>query len=86
MSSALLARLTRLRQNYGTKLLRFAGVSMVNVVTGQTLLYICFAHLGLFGIAANGVAVVAGSIPSYFLSRHYVWEKDKGEHLSLIHI
>ena len=37
---------------------------MVNVVTGQTLLYICFAHLGLFGIAANGVAVVAGSIPS----------------------
>ena len=53
---------------------------MVNVVTGQTLLYICFAHLGLFGIAANGVAVVAGSIPSYFLSRHYVWEKDKGEH------
>ncbi|MBD35200.1 MAG: GtrA family protein [Actinomycetota bacterium] len=80
MSSALLARLTRLRQNYGTKLLRFAGVSMVNVITGQTLLYICFAHLGLFGIAANGVAVVAGSIPSYFLSRHYVWEKDKGEH------
>ena len=80
MSSALFARLARLRRNYGTKLLRFAGVSMVNVITGQTLLYICFEQLELVGIAANGVAVVAGSIPSYFLSRHYVWEKNKGDH------
>ena len=80
MSSALLARLARLRHNYGTKLFRFAGVSMVNVVTGQTLLYICFEHLTLPGIAANGVAVIAGSIPSYFLSRHYVWERDRGSH------
>jgi len=80
MSSALFARLARLRRNYGTKLLRFAGVSMVNVITGQTLLYICFEQLELVGIAATGVAVVAGSIPSYFLSRQYVWEKNKGDH------
>ncbi len=74
------AILTRLWQQYGHKLIRFAGVSVVNVATGQTLLYLCYDRFGWPGMTANIVAVAAGSIPAYLLSRHYVWEREKGDH------
>jgi putative flippase GtrA len=70
----------RLWRDYGQKLIRFAGVSVVNVFTGQTLLYLCYARLGWPGMLANVVAVAAGSVPAYLLSRHYVWEREKGDH------
>ncbi|MAG03703.1 MAG: hypothetical protein CL406_03695 [Acidimicrobiaceae bacterium] len=70
----------RLWREYGQKLLRFAGVSVVNVLTGQTLLVVLYGRLGWSGMAANVVAVAVGSIPAYLLSRHYVWERNKGDH------
>ncbi len=70
----------RLWHEYGQKLMRFAGVSVVNVLTGQTLLVILYGRLGWSGMAANAVAVAVGSVPAYLLSRHYVWEKNKGDH------
>ncbi len=70
----------RLWRDYGPKLMRFAGVSVVNVATGQTILVVLYGHVGWPGVAANVVAVAVGSIPAYLLSRHYVWEKDKGDH------
>ena len=70
----------RLWRDYGQKLIRFAGVSVVNVFTGQTLLYLCYARLGWPGMLANVVAVAAGSVSAYLLSRHYVWEREKGDH------
>ncbi|HJL76358.1 MAG TPA: GtrA family protein [Acidimicrobiales bacterium] len=76
----LLALPTRLWRDYGQKLIRFAGVSIINVCTGQTLLYICYARLDWNGMLANVVAVAAGSIPAYLLSRHYVWKREKGDH------
>ena len=76
----LLALPARLWREYGPKLIRFAGVSVVNVTTGQTLLYICYARLGWPGVLANVVAVAAGSVPAYLLSRHYVWKREKGDH------
>lgn len=80
MAETFFAHLSRLRRQYGQKLLRFAGVSMVNVLTGQTLLVVCFGYFKWPGILANAVAVAAGSIPSYLLSRHFVWERNKGGH------
>jgi putative flippase GtrA len=80
MARNLLALPTRLWRDYGQKLIRFAGVSIINVCTGQTLLYICYARLGWNGMLANVVAVAAGSIPAYLLSRHYVWKREKGDH------
>ncbi len=44
MTRNLLALPARLWRDYGSKLIRFAGVSVVNVSTGQTLLYICYAR------------------------------------------
>lgn len=75
-----LSLVARLWRDYGQKLIRFAGVSVVNVFTGQTLLYLCYARLGWPGMFANVVAVAAGSVPAYLLSRHYVWEREKGDH------
>jgi putative flippase GtrA len=76
----LLALPARLWSEYGQKLIRFAGVSVINVMTGQTLLYVCYARLNWPGMLANMVAVAAGSVPAYLLSRHYVWEREKGDH------
>ena len=63
MAETFFAHLSRLRLQYGQKLLRFAGVSMINVLTGQTLLVICFDYFKWPGMLANAMAVVAGSIP-----------------------
>ncbi len=80
MVPRIVALLALLWHEYGQKLMRFAGVSVVNVLTGQTLLVVLYGHLRWSGMAANAVAVAVGSIPAYLLSRHYVWEKDKGDH------
>ena len=80
MTRNLLALPARLWREYGQKLIRFAGVSVINVTTGQTLLYVCYARLNWPGMLANMVAVAAGSVPAYLLSRHYVWKREKGDH------
>ncbi|HJO99194.1 MAG: GtrA family protein [Acidimicrobiales bacterium] len=80
MIPRIIALPARLWHEYGQKLMRFAGVSVVNVLTGQTLLVVLYGRLGWSGMAANAVAVAVGSIPAYLLSRHYVWEKNKGDH------
>ena len=80
MASRPLALPVRLWRDYGQKLIRFAGVSVVNVLTGQTLLVILYGRVGWPGVAANAVAVLIGSIPAYLLSRHYVWKREKGDH------
>ena len=80
MTRNLLALPARRWREYGQKLIRFAGVSVINVTPGQTLLYICYARLGGPGVLANVVAVAAGSGPAYLLSRHYVWKREKGAH------
>ncbi len=80
MVPRIIALPARLWHEYGQKLMRFAGVSVVNVITGQTLLVILYGHLGWSGMAANAVAVAVGSVPAYLLSRHYVWKREKGDH------
>ncbi len=57
MVPRIIALPARLWHEYGQKLMRFAGVSVVNVITGQTLLVILYGHLGWSGMAANAVAV-----------------------------
>lgn len=52
----------------------------MNIVVGQSLLYIFHAVLEWPGIAANALAVAVSSVPAYLLSRHYVWEQPRGGH------
>lgn len=72
--------LSRLWEDYAQRLLRYIGVTCVNVLVGQTLLYVLHTVADWPGIAANALAVTISSIPAYLLSRHYVWEQPRGGH------
>jgi len=80
LSSRLRSVVAHLWQDYAQRLLRYIGVTFVNVLVGQTLLYVFHAVVGWPGMAANALAVAVGSIPAYLLSRHYVWEQPRGGH------
>lgn len=67
-------------QDHAQRLLRYIGVTFVNVLVGQTLLYVFHAVVEWPGMAANAVAVAVSSVPAYLLSRHYVWEQPRGGH------
>jgi putative flippase GtrA len=66
--------LTALWDGHGVKLMRYCGVSVVNVVLGQSLLAF-FLISGLQAAVANLAAIAVGTVPSYLLARKYVWEK-----------
>ncbi len=60
---------------HGAKLLRYAGVSVIGVVAGQTLLFVFYQVFGWPALAANSLAVALATIPSYLLNRAWVWRK-----------
>ncbi len=57
------------------KLLRYAGVSAIGVVNGQTLLWLFHARWGWGAAVANLLAVTLATVPNYFLNRAWVWGK-----------
>ena len=63
------------------KLIRYGGVSVFNVVLGQSLLAL-FVIVGMQAALANLAAVTIGSVPAYLLARRYVWEKSGPQNLS----
>ncbi len=64
---------------HGLKFIRYCGVSVFNVVLGQSLLLFFFKVVGMRAINANLLAVAVGTLPSYYLARRYVWAKT-GKH------
>jgi putative flippase GtrA len=60
---------------HGARLIRYAGVSVVGVVAGQTLLFVFYQVLGWQAIVANSLAVAVATVPSYLLNRAWVWKK-----------
>lgn len=67
--------LTRLIEQHGRRLMRYAGVSIIGVIVGQTLLFTFYEAIGLGATSANVLAVMIGTIPSYLLNRAWVWGK-----------
>jgi putative flippase GtrA len=65
----------QLWQQYGLKLIRYCGVSVFNLVFGQSLLLSFHSGLGWPGWIANVAAVVISAGPAYLLSRHWVWQQ-----------
>jgi putative flippase GtrA len=61
------------------KLIRFGAVSAFNVLFGQILLFSTQVAMGLSPVPANVFSVTVGTIPAYFLSRHWVWNR-RGNH------
>lgn len=66
------------RERY-EKQIRYSMVSVVAVVTGQTVLVICSAILDFSPVWANVTSVMIGTVPSYLLNRAWVWGK-RGSH------
>lgn len=63
-----------------TKGLKYAAVSVVNVVVGQGLLVIFTAVMGIAGWIANVLAVAISAGPAYVMSRAWVWGKTGKNH------
>jgi len=61
------------------KLIRFGAVSAFNVLFGQILLFATQVAMGLSPVPANVFSVTVGTVPAYFLSRHWVWNR-RGNH------
>lgn len=59
-------------QEIQTKLYRYAGVSIFNIIVTQFLLWI-WSRL-ISGVLANVVAVCLAAIPAFFLYKHWVWK------------
>jgi len=60
--------------------LKYMGVSVINVVVGQTLLLTFHAILGWPQALANALAVLISAFPAYYLSRKWVWGKSGKSH------
>ena len=60
---------------HGTKLLRYCGVSVFNVLFGQALFVICLEVFDLGGVPSLITAASISAIPAYLLSRRWVWQQ-----------
>lgn len=60
---------------HGAKLVRYCGVSVVNVIFGQALLAFCLAVLDLRAVPSQVIAAMVSAIPAYVLSRRWVWKQ-----------
>jgi len=70
------ATVEQLWDGHRDKLIRYTGVSAINVVVGQTLLIVGKSGMGWSAVSANLFAVGLGTIPAYLLSRYWVWKKN----------
>ena len=59
----------------GAKLLRYCGVSVVNVLTGMGLLAVCLEVFEMNGVPSQITAAMVSAIPAYILSRRWVWKR-----------
>lgn len=79
MSDPASSVILRVIEQHGAKLLRYCGVSAVNVLTGLSTLAFAHAVLGWSAVASSVSAWAVSTVPAYLLSRHWVWQQ-RGSH------
>lgn len=72
--------LARLWQDYGKRLLRYGGVTVVSSTVGFTTLLIGLYVFDWPGVFANFMSVCMSTPPAYYLNRRWVWERGIGNH------
>jgi putative flippase GtrA len=72
--------LARLWDDYGARLLRYCGVTVVSTVVGSSTLLIGLYVFDWPGVFANFVSVCMSTPPAYYLNRRWVWERAAGNH------
>ncbi len=70
----------RLWTDYGAKLMRYGGVTVVTTVVGLTVFLIGLEVFEWPRVPANLVSVMASTPFAYILNRQYVWERTPGSH------
>ncbi len=73
--SAVPTRLSSRVGDHGPRILRYCGVSVVNVTVSQCVLVTCLETLKFGAIASVFWATTMGTIPAYILSRRWVWKQ-----------
>ncbi len=68
----------RLWADYGSKLMRYGGVTVVTTVVGLTVLFLGLEVLELSRVPANLLSVFASTPFAYTLNRRFVWERKPG--------
>ncbi len=69
------SQLARLFADHGAKVLRYCGVSVVNVIVGQSILAFCLAVLDLSGVVSQFWSAMLSAIPAFILSKRWVWKQ-----------
>jgi putative flippase GtrA len=65
-----------IRHPSSVKLIKYAGVSVISTAVSQLVLFLTFGVFRLMpAVAANVVANVVATVPSYVLNRRWVWGK-----------
>ena len=72
--------LPRLWRDYGLRLMRYGGVTVVSSMVGLTTLAVGIVIIGWPALFANFISVLFSTPPAYLLNRHWVWERDPGGH------
>ena len=70
----------RLWNDYGARLVRYGGVTVVTTVVGLTTLFVGLYVFGWKPVPANLVSVLASTPFAYTLNRRFVWEQAVGNH------
>ena len=65
----------RLVAGHGGKVLRYCGVSVVNVVVGLSILAFCLEVMDLSGIVSQFWSAMLSTIPAFILSKRWVWKQ-----------
>ncbi len=66
----------RLYDDHRDKLLRYCGVSVINVLIGQSILAVCLEVFEMGGVPSQITAAMISAVPAYILSRQWVWKAD----------
>lgn len=64
------------RSEDGRKTLRFAAVSVVAIVVSQIAIAVTYGGFRMSKTAAQSIAVLVSTIPSYELNRRWVWGRN----------
>jgi putative flippase GtrA len=70
----------RFRAEYGAKAVKYASVSVINVLFGQGMLFFFSKIVGLTFVEANLLAVCLSAVPAYILSRRWIWQLTTRSH------
>ena len=73
--------LSLVRTPLGGRLLRYSTVSIISLVLSEALLVSFNGGLGWSAVTSSTVATALATVPAYFLTRQWVWDRSGRSHI-----